>query len=120
LEQINPYAVMRNTATHDAYRAYRRAEMNAGLRLVYLGILLPSLWLPITMLVARRFDHPKMVDLPLFLAFNLGPAVLSGMLVLIGGLQMRRFRREHPIPDEWRLIPRVSWPQVPGRKLRLP
>ena len=118
MEHINPYAVMRNTATHEAYKAYNREAMKAG-RFLFLGIFLPPIWLPIEMIVARRFDHPMMADLPLFSAFVFGPAVLSALLVLIGGLQMRRFRREHPIPEEWRQVPRVRWP-VPAQKPRLP
>lgn len=113
VEHINPYAVVRNTQAHEAYRAYRRAEMNSGLGLLFLGMLLPALWLPLEMFVARRFDHPRTADSPLLLAFIGGPAALSGLLVLVGGLQLRRFRREHPIPDAWRQIPRVGWPQKP-------
>ena len=118
MDRINPYAVMRNTATYEAYTAYRREAAKAG-RLLFVGIFAPGLWLPIEMIVAKRFDYPKSVDLPLLLMFVLGPAVVSGLLVLVGGLRMARFRREHPIPEAWRQVPRVSWPRVPGRTPRL-
>jgi hypothetical protein len=118
LEQINPYAVMRNTATYEAFRAYHRGLHKAGAPL-FLGMTLPALWLPIGMFVSRGLGQPRMAGLPLFLMAALGPAALSGLLVLIGALNMRRYRREHPLPEEWRQVPRASWP-VASQRPRLP
>jgi hypothetical protein len=119
LEQINPYAVTRNTATYEAYRAYCRDMMKAGQGLVVLGSVLPALWLPLEMLLLRRFGQPKVADLPLFLVVLFAPAVLSGLLVLIGYVNMQRYRREHPMPEEWRQVPRASWPPAPAQRPRL-
>jgi hypothetical protein len=119
LEQINPYAVMRNTATYEAFRAYHRELIRAGQGLVVLGTILPSLWIPIEFALARRLGQPKLGDMPLFLAVVLGPAVLSGLLVVIGYLKMQRYRREHPMPEEWRQVPRVNWPPAAAQRPRL-
>jgi hypothetical protein len=45
---------------------------------------------------------------------------LSGILFAVGFMRMIRFRRENPIPDEWRQVPRSSWPPAPGQRPRLP
>jgi hypothetical protein len=119
LEQINPYAVTRNTATYEAYRAYCREMMKAGQGLVVLGTALPALWIPVGMLLLRRFGQPRVADFPLLLAIMLAPAVLSGLLVLIGCVNMQRYRREHPMPEEWRQVPRASWPPVAAQRPRL-
>ena len=119
MEQINPYAVMRNTATLKAYRAYNREAAKAGQAFfVAVVIFNPAFWLPIESLVERRFVHGKAADLPLLAALVFAPAVLSLLFLVIGVLKMRRFRREHPIPDEWRQIPRTTWPFVPRETRR--
>jgi len=104
---INPYAVMRNTATHKAYKAYMRGLTNAGAPL-FLAMMLPALWLPFQFLIGRRFDHATRADLPLLLAWSVAPAILAAALAIIGAVRIARYRREHPIPDEWRQIPRIK------------
>jgi hypothetical protein len=104
---INPYAVMRNTATHEAYKAYMRGLTNAGAPL-FLGMMLPALWLPFQFLIGPRFDHATRGGLPLFLAWSLAPAVLAVLLVIVGALRIARYKREHPIPDEWRQVPPIK------------
>ena len=113
MDRINPYAVMRNTATFEAYRAYTREAAKAGQGFFVLGIILmPAFWVPIESVVARRFDHGKAADLPLLAAVIFGPAALSLLFLVIGVLKTRRYRRDHPIPDAWRQIPHTRWPLV--------
>jgi hypothetical protein len=103
---INPYAVMRNTATHKAYKAYVRGLANAGAPL-FIAMMLPALWLPFQFLITRRFEGAP-PNLPLLMAWTLGPAILAAGLVVWGAVRISRYRREHPIPDEWRQVPRIK------------
>ena len=113
MERINPYAVMRNTATYEAYRARMRAIMRAGQPFSIVALICWCAWLPLFGLALNRGG--------IWLAA--ADFVLVGIGVIFGAIaaiRMRRYQREHPIPDEWRPIPRVSWPPVPARKPPLP
>ncbi len=110
MEQINPYAVMRNTATYEAYRAYNRASWKAGQGLVLAGTMLPALWVPLELLVGQRLGHTRVAEMPLLAVLLIAPTILSLACLTIGALKIAKFRREHPIPDEWRQVPRASWP----------
>jgi hypothetical protein len=122
LERINPYAVTRNTATYEAYRAYMREAVKAGqpfLLVVFLVALLPVILMPLSVTFEKRLAHGQPADVRLLLAVLLAPPILIGALAVLGFLRMRRFRREHPIPDEWRQIPRVTpWPAPAQRPRR--
>jgi len=120
VERINPYAVMRNTATLEAYRAYNRAAMKAGAPFFVMGAILLPVWTPLQALAERRFGLAHAMALPLFVALMIGPAVVCLLFTVIGVLRTLRFRREHPIPEEWRQVPRVSPTPAPGRRPRLP
>jgi hypothetical protein len=120
VEHINPYAVIRNTATYEAYKAYIRKSYGAGQPFIILG-LLPTFLMPMaTTLLGSRTLHVAPIDLrwamaAVFMAFALGAVSFA-----IGVLRVAKYRREHPMPDEWRQVPRVSWPPVPARTPRLP
>jgi hypothetical protein len=110
VEQINPFAVVRNTATHEAFKAYKREEMKAGAPFFLVGAALLPVSLSFQGLTEQAFVQSGKVDLLLLVAWAMAPAVLCLLFTGIGVLRMRRFRREHPIPAEWRQIPRASWP----------
>jgi hypothetical protein len=120
VERINSYAVMRNTATFEAYRAYNRAAMKAAGPFFLMGTIFLPLWISLQVLVEPRFVHARMAGLPLFVAWMIGPAVLCLLFTAIGLLRVRQHRREHPIPEEWRQVPRTNWPLGAGRKHSLP
>jgi hypothetical protein len=110
VEQINPYAVVRNTATYEAYRAYNRAAWKAGQGLVMAGMVLPGLWVPLELLIGQRLGHTRGAEVPLLAVFLIAPTILSLACLIVGALKIAKFRREHPIPEEWRQIPRFTWP----------
>lgn len=119
MEPINPYAVTRNSATHAAYRAYVRGVYRAGQPFIALGVL-PMLLMPGAAVLMG--DHAlqrwqiasKWPFTAVVLLLGLG-----GLSIGVGLLRMAKYRREHPIPDEWRPLPRSSWRPVPGRRPRL-
>jgi hypothetical protein len=120
VEHINPYAVIRNTATYEAYKAYIRKSFGAGQPFIALGML-PTFLIPMaTALVGGRSPHQLSIEWKWAAAAVLVSLGLSGVSVVFGFLRMAKFRREHPIPDEWRQVPRASWPPVPARTPRLP
>ena len=110
MEQINPYAVMRNTATYEAFKAYSRKTAMAGqpffIGALLLGVLAPQIFL----FGSRWLLHKSPLDWRLAFACMALSVGLSGVLLGVGVLKTIRFRREHPIPEEWRQIPRGGWP----------
>jgi hypothetical protein len=112
VEQINPYAVMRNTATYEAFKAYKREAMKAGAPFFVVGTTLIPVSISLQGLTEQAFVHSGRVALPLLMAWTMAPAVLCLLFTAIGALRIRQFRREHPIPEEWRQVPRARWPQI--------
>ena len=100
MERINPYAVTRNTATYEAYRAYNREATKAGAPFFLVGIIFLPIWIPLQVLAEQRFAHAR--DFPILVAIMMAPAVLCLLFTAIGVLRIRRYRREHPIPEAWR------------------
>ena len=117
MELINPYAVMRNTATFEAYKAYSRKA--TGQPYISLALLLAAL-APASAMAARVFLHRLPGDGLVALACYLVPVTLAVILMITGGVKARRFRKANPMPEEWRQIPRIRTPLVPERKPRLP
>lgn len=107
MEPINPYAVMRNTAAHDAYKAYRRKAALAGQPYTTLAILMLALS-PAGSMVARTFLHRPARDWWVAIACYVLPAILAAVFVAIGGARMLHFRKANPIPDEWQQVPRAG------------
>jgi hypothetical protein len=83
-----------------------RGLTNAGAPL-FLAMMLPALWLPFQFLITARSEHAPL-NLPILMAWMLGPAILAAGLALWGAVRISRYRRAHPIPDEWRQVPRVK------------
>ena len=115
MERINPYAVMRNTATHDAYRAYCRDAAKAAWPFLIPFAIMPA-FLPMAMVFGARLPHCPVVDWKWPLGVMIVWIALSVTLMGFGLVRMARFRREHPIPQAWRQVPRFSWPTVAGRR----
>ncbi len=112
MDPINPYAVMRNTATLEAYRAYTR---KATQPLFALGIL-PFCLTPVALALSRRALHASPATWTWTLVVVLLSWGLGGLCLGVGIWRMARYRRENPIPDEWRLVPRTTSPPVPARR----
>jgi hypothetical protein len=119
MERINAYAVMRNTATHDAYRAYIREATKAGQPFLLLGLIM-SMTTPMLLTFGGLLGHSP-EDWKWALGGLIAMMAACGVILGIGLMKIAKFRRDHPIPEEWRQIPRVSWPPpYPGQKPRLP
>jgi hypothetical protein len=119
VEQINPYAVMRNTATYEAFKAYSRRAAGAGTPFLISGFLLTVLTPQFFMLGGRWLLHKSPTDWKWAL-WGLSASVLLGaILCAVGVARMIRFRRENPIPDEWRQVPPVSWLPAAAQRPRL-
>ena len=112
MELINPYAVVRNTATHEAYKAYNRKAAMAGQPYISLAIALLGLG-PAAAMIAREVLHRPHRDLWVVFICYLVPVTLAAILMLVGVVRMLRFRKANPIPDEWRQIPRANPLQPP-------
>src|ERR1700761_8249975 len=106
MEHINPYAVMRNTATHEAYKAYNRKAFLAGQPYVLLATALASL-APGTALIVRDLLHRPRGDLWIASGCYTLPITLAAILMIVGLIRIRRFKKANPIPDEWRQVPRI-------------
>ena len=115
MQHIDRFAILRNTATYEAYQARNRAILRAGQ--------------PFTILAATFAAVLYGAGLPLFfrhlLGQLLGPehqnlipmvtrwyAGLAGVCALglavcvaLAFVRIQRYRRDHPIPDEWLLAP---------------
>jgi hypothetical protein len=113
LEQVNPYAVMRNTATYEAYRARIRAITGAGQPFSAAAFICFCAWSPLFSVAVGR----GMTALAGVAAILAVAGAACGAMALI---RMQRYRRDHPIPNEWRQVPRISRPLVPGQRPRLP
>jgi hypothetical protein len=107
LEQINPYAVIRSTATYEAYKAYNRKVMLAGQPYITLALVLITLG-PASALGARAFLHRPAGDWRVAFACYFLPVTLAAVFMLVGVARMVLFKKTHPIPDEWRQVPRSS------------
>ena len=119
MEQINPYAVVRNTATYEAYRAYMREAYRASQPFFVLG-LLPMLLMPgASVLMESHSFHRSMMDSRWAFTAVIASLGLGGVSMGLGFLRMAKYRRDHPIPDEWRQVPRASWPPVGAQRPRL-
>lgn len=112
MERINPYAVMRNTATLEAYRAYTREATKAGAPFFVMATVLLPLWISFQGLLEPRVVHAHVLGLPLFAAWMFGPAALCLLFTVLGALRVRKYRREHPIPEAWRQAPRRQAPRA--------
>jgi hypothetical protein len=113
MEQINPYAVVRNTATYEAFKAYSRRAAGAGAPFFVLGFVLTFLTPQVFMLAERRLSHKPAPDATWAFWCLAASMALGVVFGAVGVIRMIRFRRDNPIPDEWRQIPRASWPQRP-------
>jgi hypothetical protein len=120
VDLINPYAVLRNTATYDAFKAYSRKAAMSGhpffMAGVFLGVLAPQ----ILLFGSRWLPHKSPLDWRWAFACLALSVALSGICLGIGAMRTIRFRREHPIPEEWRQVPHISPLLDAARKLRLP
>jgi hypothetical protein len=119
VDQINPYAVVRNTATYEAFKAYQRRAAGAGAPFLVIGFVLSVFSPQVFMLGGRWLFHRPAPDAKWALWGLAASVALGGVLCVVGVIRMIRFKRENPIPDEWRQVPRVSWPSVPGQRPRL-
>ncbi len=111
MEQINPYAVMRNTATYEAFKAYSRKAAMAGQPFFVGGLLLSLLAPQVFLFGSRWLLHKSPPDWRWAFACMALSMAVGGVLLGVGFMKTIRFRRDHPIPDEWRQVPRASWPQ---------
>ena len=120
MEHINPYAVVRNTATYEAFKAYQRRATGAGAPFLVFGFVL-TVFIPQAFMLGSRWLFHKPTPDARWAMWGLAASVaLGAILCAVGVIRMLRFRRENPIPAEWRQVPRVSWPPVSGRKPPLP
>ena len=106
MEHINPYAVMRSTATLEAYKARQKGLVRAAQPFAGVAILCglagwPMIALP--MIERWVFQHLG----PVGLLIPAGLILVGTASLAMGLLGMRRYQRENPIPDEWRQIPRI-------------
>jgi hypothetical protein len=121
LEQINPYAVMRNTATYEAFKAYNRKSARAGAPFLVFGFLLAALSPQVFIILGGRWLFHRPAPDAKWAFWGLAASVaLGAVLGAIGVIRTARFRRENPIPDEWRQIPRAGRPPVSSQRPRLP
>ena len=120
MDLINPYAVMRDTATFEAYKAYGRKAARAG-QLFFIGGFLSGILVPELFIFGGRWLlHKSPLDWRwALIAVVVAEAAGLGLLA-IGIMRVLRFRRDNPVPDEWRQIPRIRTPLVAGRRPRLP
>ena len=114
MELISPYAVMRNTATFKAYRAYSRKAGLAGQPFFVVGFLLTS-FSPQILFFGSRWLRNSPSDLRWAFVVLALSIVVGAVFIAVGVWRTIRFRRENPIPEEWRQIPRIKTPFVPGR-----
>ena len=111
MEQINPYAVIRNTATYEAFKAYTRRAAMAGQPFFIGGFFLSILTPQLLLFGSRWLLHTSSLDWRWAVACMALPIGLGAVLMGVGVVKTLRFRREHPVPEEWRQIPRANWPQ---------
>jgi len=114
MELINPYAVMRNTATLEAFKAYNRKAALAGQPFFIFGFLLTSLNPQVPFFGSRGLRNSPSDFRWAFAALALS-IVVGAVFIAVGVWRTIRFRRENPIPDDWRQIPRIKGPLVRGR-----
>ena len=114
MELINPYAVMRTTATFEAYKAYNRKAALAGQPFFIFGFLLTS-FSPQLLFFGSRWLRNSPSGLRWAFVVLALSIVVGAVFIAVGVWRTVRFRRENPIPDEWRQIPRIRTPLVPGR-----
>ena len=107
MDLINPYAVMRTTATLEAYKARQRALGMATQPFSTIGLIcIIAGW---SLIVAAPAEKWLLHRLGLLaLPIPAGLALIGTVGVAIGFMRMRRYQREHPIPDEWRQVPRIK------------
>jgi hypothetical protein len=107
VELINPYAVMRSTATLEAYKARQRGMGMATQPFSTLGVICGIAgW---SLVVVAPTEKWLFVHLgPFAILIPAGLFLVGGASVAIGFMRMRRYQREHPIPDEWRQVPRIK------------
>jgi hypothetical protein len=116
VEQINPYAVVRNTATYEAYRAYMRDAYKASQPFFALGML-PMLLMPgAAVLMETHTLHRSLMDSRWAFTAVIASLSLGGLSMGVGFLRMAKYRRDHPIPNEWRQIPIVGPPPIRRRQ----
>lgn len=120
MEPVNPYAIMRNTATLQAYKARQKSLIQAAQPFATIGLLCGFFgWLMIVMPETSRWALEHLG--PWALLIPAGLILVGTVCLAIGFLGVRRYRREHPMPDEWRQVPRANWPaggQTPPRRGR--
>jgi len=119
LEQINPYAVIRNTATYEAYKAYNRKLAMTGMPFLPIGLFMGLLAPQLLLHGGRWLFYKSPLEVKWAFASLILSMAVSLALMGVGALRMIKFRRENPIPDEWRQVPRIRTPLVPARKPRL-
>jgi hypothetical protein len=115
LEHINPYAVMRSTATLEAYKARQKGLIRAAQPFASIALLCGIFgWAMIAFPATGRWALENLG--PVALLIPAGLILVATVCLAIGWLGARRYRRENPIPDEWRQVPRVSWPPGTGQR----
>jgi protein-S-isoprenylcysteine O-methyltransferase Ste14 len=108
VELINPFAVVRNTATHEAYKAYVRKAAWAGQPFFFAGIVLGVLTPQVFFMLTRSLLHKPLLDWRWALT-GVGLSMALGIgLMGIGAWRTIRFRKDNPMPDEWRQVPRSN------------
>jgi hypothetical protein len=106
---IDPFKVMRNSATLRAHREHQRALLGAGQPWFSIGIVAIALELGILFLEFSRgnFGDRNLLLIYLLLMFA------GGLCFLVGGLRAWSYRRSHPL-----VLPETPSPFGTGGKAR--
>jgi hypothetical protein len=90
MAEIDPFKIMRNTATLDAYRRYERDARAAGQPWLAIGLALVPVQLALALYGIFHLEHRG-----LLLPFGL-LTLASGLCSIIAALKSCSFRKSHP------------------------
>ena len=122
MQHIDLYAVMRNTATLEAYRARQRAVVRAAWPFSIVAAVFAAAAWPSFLYIhyARRlFPGESPIITARVGVFVVACLIGFGVCAALAGFRVWRYRRDHPIPQDWLLAHGSRASSRSGSRLRL-